>query len=186
MAKKISRVPNKKKLGNKNRKQIEPKFELHTHKKNEFWKARSKSGRDTIFKTGEDMLDAAEEYAQWCEDNPLYKSEWKDKGLEEIPLRRPYTLIGFCLFCGVNSVYFAQFKKSSAGKKGDFPKVIATIEEMIYNQKYEGAAVGHFKENLIARDLQLHDAQAIAHTGIPDKTITQVEILKTVIKDATK
>jgi len=41
---------------------------------NQFWKARSKHGRDKIFKTPDIMLEAAFGYFKWVEDNPLKKA----------------------------------------------------------------------------------------------------------------
>jgi len=42
---------------------------------NEFWKLRTKHGRDKIFSTPEILWDAACEYFQWVEDNPLYEQK---------------------------------------------------------------------------------------------------------------
>ena len=39
----------------------------------------------------------------------------------------------------------------------DFSSVITRIEQTIYAQKFEGAAVGSFNANIIARDLGLKD-----------------------------
>lgn len=38
---------------------------------NQFWKRRSKHGRDKLFKTPDVLWEAACEYFQWCDDNPL-------------------------------------------------------------------------------------------------------------------
>jgi len=43
---------------------------------NEFWKARSKHGRDKIFTTPEILWEAACEYFEWVADNPLQKSNY--------------------------------------------------------------------------------------------------------------
>ena len=43
-------------------------------KGNQFWKARVKHGRDKTFKTPELMLEAAFDYFNWVEDNPLTKA----------------------------------------------------------------------------------------------------------------
>ena len=43
--------------------------------------------------------------------------------------------------------------------------IIHKIEEIIYNQKFEGAAVGIFNSNIIARDLGLSDKKDIDHRG---------------------
>ena len=46
---------------------------------NEFWKLRSKHGRDKLFQSPELLWDAAEEYFQWSVDNPLIEIDYKGK-----------------------------------------------------------------------------------------------------------
>jgi hypothetical protein len=169
-------------------------------KGNSFWKKRSKHGRDRIFETPEILWQAAQEYFRWCEKNPWYKQEQlkqpkiiKDKegnqkliSIVEIPTARPYTLGGLCIFLDVNSQYFNDFKNSLLGDKEekieeggrahsktlkkDFSLVISRIEEIIRTQKYEGAAVGAFNANIIARDLGLADRQEVENKIITVKT----------------
>jgi hypothetical protein len=43
---------------------------------------------------------------------------------------------------------------------------IHKIEDIIYDQKFTGAVIGIFKENIIARDLGLTDKKEIEHKGI--------------------
>lgn len=137
---------------------------------NQFWKLRSKHGRDTLFATPELMWDAACEYFQWCIDNPFYKHEAKvvsigdyqsDVRIVEIPVMRPFTMQGLCQYLGCNTRYFSDFKKTCGE---DFSSVITRIEDVIYNQKFSGAASGFFNSNIIARDLGLRDKQEIDQT----------------------
>lgn len=41
-------------------------------KNNQFWKLRSKHGRDTLFSSPEFLWSAACEYFDWCDENPWY------------------------------------------------------------------------------------------------------------------
>jgi hypothetical protein len=134
---------------------------------NKFYLNRSKHGRDKLFKTPKLLWEAAVEYFTWCDENPLKESKlvtYEGQSIiEELPLRRPYTLEGLCLYLGANTAYFRQFKKALRIKvekeqiDKDFSTVIRTIEDTIRAQKFEGAAVGHFNANIIARDLGLKD-----------------------------
>lgn len=134
-------------------------------KGNEFWKLRSKHGRDKIFATPEIMWDAACEYFAYITDNPLQEEQIvKYKDYHEVATlnkMRPFTLTGLCLYLDVNSVYFTQFEDEIKGKTDelskDFSKVITRIRETIYSQKFEGAAAGFLNPNIIARDLGLTD-----------------------------
>lgn len=129
---------------------------------NRFWELRSKHGRDTLFATPELLWEAACEYFLWCEDNPLIEIEIKviDKGIQraELPKMRAFTIMGLCLYLDCNSAYFRQFKTKC---HEDFSTVIEKIEEIIYTQKFTGAAAGFLKENIISRDLGLKDKSEI-------------------------
>lgn len=154
---------------------------------NQFWKLRSKHGRDSIFTEPEKMWDAACEYFEWCENNPFRKVEQTrggrskkdievdeegmrevDTGLVELPVMRPFTIEGVCHYMDVNSEYLTKFesnlktaKKLNEKQVKDFIRVITRIRETIRRQKFEGAASGFFQQNIIARDLGLTEKQQI-------------------------
>lgn len=139
-----------------------------------FWKRRTKHGRPRLFTTPEYLWEAACEYFQYCNENPWVKRVFvgKDALPEEVPTAKPYTITGLCLFLGCGSSYWRNFKlklatenpefeyKISDNCKADFAAVIEQIEETIYTQKFEGAAVGAFNANIISRDLGLVDKQS--------------------------
>ena len=134
---------------------------------NQWWALRSKHGRDKLFATPELMWEAACDYFQWVDDNPFieHKSMVVSIGdgmgsniqMAEIPVKRPYTMQGICLYmdCGVS--FLRNFKNCLGENDKDFKSVIEKIEEVIYNQKFSGAASGFFNANIIARDLGLRD-----------------------------
>jgi len=147
-------------------------------KNNQFWKLRSKHGRDKLFKTPELLWEAACEYFQWCDENPfkiVEQTKSQSKGvinvktgevtfpnaLTELPVIRPYTIHGLCLYLDCNCMYFNHFEESLKDKTDkqskDFSIIITRIRETIYNQKFSGAASGFFNSSIIARDLGLID-----------------------------
>lgn len=147
---------------------------------NQFWKQRSKHGRDKIFKTPESLWETACEYFEWCDANPLKsveqarggKSKTKaevteggisveETGLIELPLMRAYTWSGLELFLGIDSL--RDYKTNEDYK--DFSQVIRAIDKIIYTQKFEGAAAGLLNANIIARDLGLRDKQDLELAG---------------------
>lgn len=135
-------------------------------KGNQFWKLRSKHGRDKLFATPELLWSAACEYFQWCDENPMIEIDYRGKFLEkvEIPKLRPYTLHGLCLYLDTSTSFWREFRSNCKESAKDFLSVISRIEEIIYNQKFEGAASGFLNPNIIARDLGLADKQGIDHT----------------------
>lgn len=124
------------------------------------------------------MWEAATEYFQWVDDNPWIKIEqlkrptvsYDETGkptvhaIAELPTARPYTLKGFCLYLDCGHNYWDQFKKAKA-IDDDFSVIISRIEDIIYTQKFEGAAVGAFNPSIIARDLGLADKTEVKRTG---------------------
>lgn len=132
---------------------------------NQFWKLRSKHGRDKLFATPDLLWEAACEYFEWCDENPWYKNDALKSGdsageIIKIPTARPYTLTAFMLYIDASEEYWREFKKAD---HQDFFGVITQIEQVIYTQKFEGAAVGVFNANIIARDLGLADNQNMNH-----------------------
>ncbi|WP_219222364.1 DNA-packaging protein [Pedobacter antarcticus] len=132
-------------------------------KKNQFWKMRSTHGRDLLFGSPTLMWEAACDYFDWCVANPIIDPR-SFGGKQKI--QRPFTMEGLCRFLNCNSAYFRQFKKRTKDK--DFTTIIQDIEEAVFQQKFENAAIGVYKENLISRDLGLADKQDVKHDGIPE------------------
>jgi hypothetical protein len=118
------------------------------------------------------MWNAACEYFEWVEDNPL--TEYKVAQFQgapvpmELPKMRAMTMGGLCIFLGVNTVYFNHFESALNldEKEGqDYSKVIANIKEVIYQQKFAGAAADLLNANIISRELGLADKQDVKHSG---------------------
>lgn len=136
-------------------------------KGNQFWKLRSEHGRDKLFASPEMMWQAATEYFEWADANPWYKVEGIKSGdmvgqMINIPTARPYTLRAFLLYIHASENFWTEFKKA---KHEDFLGVIEEIENVMYAQKFEGAAVGSFNANIIARDLGLKDKTETEMSG---------------------
>ena len=145
-------------------------------KKNDFWKSRSKHGRDKLFKTPDDLLQSAVDYFQWCDDNPWNKIDYKgsDVKMVKIPTQRPYSLSGWRHFIGASETWLVEFKKHC---DEDFLRVISEVEQYIRMQQWEGSTVGAFNANIIARTLGLKEQND--HTT-NNKEITSItrEIVK--------
>lgn len=138
-------------------------------KGNEFWKLRSKHGRGKLFSSPDEMWIAACEYFEWCTSNPWEKTETtirvNGKDIKTTPTERPFTMEGLCRYLNCNTKYFNEFKKNLKENEKDFSDIVTRIEETVYQQKYEGAAVGAFNPSIIARDLKLTDKIETEHSG---------------------
>jgi hypothetical protein len=136
-------------------------------KGNRFWEARSSHGRNPIFGSPDELWSACAEYFDWIEDNPLYETKaFAFQGAvtqEAIPKMRAMTIIGLCLFLDIDrSTWYAL--KSKEG----FSDITTRAEEVIYNQKFSGAAADLLNANIIARDLGLKE-QSQVEDVTPDK-----------------
>jgi hypothetical protein len=135
-------------------------------KSNQFWNLRLKHGRNHAIETHEQLEQNFEEYCNWIENNPLIEIDYrgKDATMVELPKMRAMTKDSFALACGLSSWrVIDSWKERSEG----FLLVITRIENIIYNQKFVGAAAGFLNANIIARDLGLADKKDLEITGEP-------------------
>ena len=77
----------------------------------------------------------------------------------EIPRMRPFTIMGLCLYLGVHSGYFWEMKKKGSE---EFQYMAGCIEDVVYEQKFTGAATGLLNEGIIIRELGLRNKKQIA------------------------
>lgn len=148
-------------------------------KGNQFWKFRSKHGRDKLFKTPSLLWEAACEYFEWVELNPLIETKgFAFQGVvtkEKFPIMRAMTLSQLCFYLHCSDSYFRAFKSTLQEKDKDFLTVINEIESIIYNQKFQGAAGNLLNANIIASELGLKEhidhSGEIKTTTLPDITI---------------
>lgn len=136
---------------------------------NQFWKLRSKHGRDKIFETPDLLWEAACEYFEATDARKWWKTEFNGKDAIEchVPTDTPYTITGLCLYLDCGKNFFDNFENNENNK--DFKGILTRIREIIYTQKFEGAVVGAFKENIISRELGLADKKEI------DKVVHKVK-----------
>tara|TARA_R110000851_G_scaffold311511_1_gene471689 strand:- start:1925 stop:2416 length:492 start_codon:yes stop_codon:yes gene_type:complete len=125
-------------------------------KGNQFWKARASHGRTKLFESADLLLEACHEYFQWVEDNPLWEHKVAQyQGVPvsmEIPKMRAMTIGGLCIFLDVSRDTWTKWKSDV-----DFLLVVASVEEIIRDQKLTGAAADLLNANIIAREIGLVD-----------------------------
>lgn len=133
---------------------------------NQYWTFREKHGRDKDYANGEELLPVIIEYFQWCVDNPWYKNEVIKSGdrvgdIIQVPTARPFTLSGLCIHLVISETTWKTYRKNK-----DFLSVTNWAQTVIDTQQFEGAAVGVFQHQIIARKLGLIDKN---ETGYRDK-----------------
>ncbi len=136
---------------------------------NQFWKLRTTIGRDKIFETPEILWSACVEYFEATDSRKWLKTEFNGKDAIEckVPTETPYTWTGLYLFLDISHTTWQDYEKREA-----FIAICTRVRNIIYTQKFEGAAVGAFNANIIARDLQLKDSTT---TDLNIKAIPKIE-----------
>lgn len=154
-------------------------------KGNEFWKLRTKHGRDKLFSDPVLLLETAYEYFKLCDRSPWVRPElvkYQGDATEyEISLGRPYSMDGFTIYLGVSGAYFRAAKaniktkieqKRATAIEEELLETIQMIETICYTQSLEGATVRVFDAGIITRRLGLTENMQINQTGEAKITVT--------------
>lgn len=143
---------------------------------NQFWKLRSKHGRDCIYEDAEVFGDKVLEYFEDIHANPLIEEKpmVADGVVQMVQIKklRPFTIHGLCVHLGISLDTLTKYEK-----KDGFCDIITHARVIIYQQKFEGAAAGFFNSNIIARDLGLSDKKVLDHQS-KGEPITGMRITK--------
>jgi hypothetical protein len=139
---------------------------------NQYWRLRETHGRDKEYETPDELLSECIKYFEWVDQSPWYKNEQlktpvvksvdKETGVKEyttiaqIPTARPYTIVGLCVHLGIT---FKTWKEYC--KREGFVQITSRVEEVIETQQFEGASVGAFNANIIARKQGLSDSNVL-------------------------
>jgi hypothetical protein len=145
---------------------------------NQFWKARSSHGRNPIFASPDALWEAACEYFEWVEANPLWEAKaFAHQGevtIERLPKMRAMTIGGLCLFIDISQQAWSEYKQ-----RDGFGEITRAIDAVIRDQKFSGAAADLLNANIIARDLGLADKSEFTGKDggpIETKDVTDIEI----------
>lgn len=135
---------------------------------NNYWLNRKKVGRPKIIKSPKQLWGYFCDYAHHISNNPFKKQDFVRGGdlagtIVELDTIRPFTWEGFEDFLFEKDIIFnlKDYRFNKNGAYDEFSAIITRIGDIIYNQKFEGAAVGAFNANIIARDLGLSDKSEI-------------------------
>ena len=144
---------------------------------NHWWELRATHGRDLIFSSPEILWEAAKEYFIATSSRKWKKKDWVGKDAYEVERETdtPYTISGLCIFLDIDQQTFKNYGSDERYK--DFFGIVSRIREIIYTQKFEGAAVGAYNAMIISRDLHLRDSMEQNLTGeLGIRQITGMEI----------
>ncbi|WP_299739078.1 DNA-packaging protein [uncultured Roseobacter sp.] len=133
------------------------------------WRERLNHGRPPIFDDPDSLWDACCIYFEWANNNPLYADtlvSFQGKTQHEpVAQLRAFTLKGLCLYVGISFETWRTWRED----RPDLKEVMNRAEDVIYTQKFEGAAAGLLNAGIISRDLGLADKQQVEDISDPEK-----------------
>lgn len=153
-------------------------------KGNNYWEFRNKHGRDFKY-TPDELWNEGVKYFEWMKDRVWNKKDPIKSGenagiLIDVPTQTPMSIDSFCLFADISYDTFRNYESKSE-EYVDFFEITTRIRKIIESQQFEGATVGAFNPNIIARKLGLTDKTDITSNGNsinnPPNTIN-VKIIK--------
>lgn len=107
------------------------------------------------------LWEIAIEYFEWVPKNPLYEQKVFSNGKRmKVAKMRAMTISGFCLFACISRDTLNRWEKEEA-----FSDICVRIKDIIYQQKFEGAAADLLNPAIIARELGLADKKDITTDG---------------------
>ena len=135
---------------------------MAAEKGNNYWEFREKHGRDFKY-TPEAFWDEAVSYFEYMSNKVWNKKEAIKSGdkagtLIDIPTSTPLSIETFCLFADIDRQTFLNYESNDDNYK-DFFEVTTRIRGIIESNQFEGATVGAYNPNIIARKLGLADKQ---------------------------
>jgi len=143
---------------------------MAAEKGNNYWSFRNKHGRDFKY-TPDAFWDEAVKYFEWMQERVWNKKESIKSGelagsTMDVPTQTPMSIKSFCLFADIDENTFQRYEKEEGYES--FWAVTKQIKIIIESQQFEGATVGAFNPNIIARTLGLADKQEIKH-DLPER-----------------
>jgi hypothetical protein len=138
----------------------------------------TKLGRPRKIESPEKLWEYACEYFEQVDNNPFKREEFirgGDKAGKKVSLNSmmPYTWAGLDEYLIKHRIISSieDYRQNRNGAYDDFLGVITRINQVMWNQKFSGAAVGALKENIIARELGMYDNEKELKIS-PDSKIT--------------
>jgi DNA-packaging protein gp3 len=131
---------------------------------NEWWRNRINIGRPKTFTTAIELYKAIMSYFESAEKKTIPIKDFIKSGdsagqVITLNTSTPFTIKALCIHLGINHQTWLNYKD-----RPDFFDVVTHAEDIIYVQKFEGAAIMQFSPNIIARDLGLVDKKQITET----------------------
>jgi hypothetical protein len=110
------------------------------------------------------------EWLAQIKDQSFYKPELIRSGdragsIIDVPVYKPLTIAGFCLFANISVQTFNTYCNAEVQKDNELLETSVHIREHIQDSQIAGAIAGHYNSNIVSRLNSLKDASEIELTG---------------------
>lgn len=128
------------------------------YKIDQHWKVINAGGR-TVSNTPEQLWEAAVDYFQWCDNNPITYKRTLTSGKEAgksmtVEAKRPYSVKALCLHCSISERYLEDLRTLS-DRSSEWYMVVEKIWYVIYTDNLEGALIDLYSPIMVAKVLKM-------------------------------
>lgn len=137
-------------------------------------------GRPKKIETPDRFLELFYTFREWYSNQKVITRQLSKIGeIVEIPHTPPLTWAAFdaWLFEHKHIVDSQDYRQNTDNRYEDYKGVVRAINNIMFSQKFSGAACGAYNNNIIARELGLSEKKEVENTGkISIEQITGIEV----------
>jgi hypothetical protein len=120
--------------------------------------------------TAKDLEFTFNEWIAQIKDQSFYKPELIKSGeaagsIVDVPIYKPLTIAGFCLFANISVQTFNTYCNIEVQTDKELLETSVHVREYIQDSQIAGAIAGHYNSNIVSRLNSLKDASEIELTG---------------------
>jgi hypothetical protein len=124
-------------------------------------------GRPRQIKHAEDLWKLFLDYKLYCKQNPKLICTASLGKLVQVPHEKPLTLEGFETYCHTLGISICNYMEQRNGDAyADFYEVVTYIRMQIRGEQIEGAMIGQYNGNIVARVNQLAERSENINTNV--------------------
>lgn len=127
-------------------------------------------GKPKYIESPEKLWEYYTNYKEWTKNNPILKQDYVGKDADEVyrKLERPLSFEGFEVYLRDNDIIcdLGDYDRDKDGRYTEYATILRACKKDIEVNQFNGATVGIFQQNIIARKLGLVEKREETQTVI--------------------
>lgn len=127
-------------------------------------------GKPKYIESPEKLWEYYTNYKEWTKNNPILKQDYVGKDADEVyrKLERPLSFEGFEVYLRDNDIIcdLGDYDRDKEGRYTEYATILRACKKDIEVNQFNGATVGIFQQNIIARKLGLVEKREETQTVI--------------------